>query len=109
MPYRCFSRPLNLGRDVMFFQTLADGFLYLAHHLAAVAARDLDRLGQHAIALGVQVLEAEILQFLIDGVEAQTVGDGGVDFHGLARDALDFFARHGCQRTHVVQAVGQFD
>jgi len=54
-------------------------------------------------------LEAEVFEFYADGVHAQPVGDGRIDFQGFLGDAPAFFAGQHFQRAHVVQAVGQLD
>ena len=82
---------------------------YLDHHLAPVAARGLDRAGEHAVAHRVEVLEREILQLQVERVEAQPVGDRRVDVERLARDALAVQRRHRIERAHVVQPVGELD
>ena len=56
-----------------------------------------------------QVLETQILQFAIDVIQPEAVGDRRIDFHGLAGDALAFVVRHGFQRAHIVQTIGQLD
>jgi len=94
---------------MIFFQPLVDCLQNLAYNLAAIAARNFQRLGQYCVAVRVQVLEAQFFKFLIDGIEPQAVGDGRVDFHGFACDALALFARHGFQCAHIVQPVRQFD
>jgi hypothetical protein len=81
----------------------------LADHLAAVAARRLDGLGQHAVAQRIDVAEGQLLQLAIEVVQPQPVGDRGVDLQRLARDAAALVRPQGVQRAHVVQAVGQLD
>ena len=76
---------------------------------AAVAARRFRRLGQNPVAQRVQVRERKLLQFLVQAVQPQAVGDGRVNFQRLARDAAALGRRHRVQRAHVVQAVGELD
>ena len=54
-------------------------------------------------------LEAEVFEFYANGVHAQPVGDGCIDFQGFLGDPPAFFARQDFQRAHVVQAVGELD
>ncbi|MNU84592.1 hypothetical protein D3C71_743150 [compost metagenome] len=54
-------------------------------------------------------LEAKVFEFYADGVHAQPVGDGRIDFQGFLGDASAFFTGQHFQGAHVVQAVGQLD
>ena len=51
-----------------------------------VAARPLQRALEHAVALRIQRLEAEVFQLELDAVEAEALGDRRVDLQRLARD-----------------------
>ena len=90
-------------------EALLDRVEDLVHHLAAVAARALHRLGEHAVAHRVDVLEAELLQLAVEPVEAEAVRDRGVDLERLARDAAALRRRDRVERAHVVQPVGELD
>ncbi len=52
-----------------------------------------------------QVFEAQVLQLMVNIVQPQTIGNGGVNVHGFAGDALRFFMRHRPQGAHVVQTI----
>ena len=56
-----------------------------------------------------QVFEAQVLQLALEQVQAQTVGQGRVDVHGLLGDAALLVGLLEIKGAHVVQAVGQFD
>src|SRR5690606_32131216 len=60
------------------------GVVDLAQDFAAIAARGQHGLMQDMVSIGVNRLEAEILQFAEEGVQPQAVRDGRVDFQGLA-------------------------
>ncbi|MNK59060.1 hypothetical protein D3C87_781590 [compost metagenome] len=81
----------------------------LVDHFAPVAARRLDCFRQGAVAHRVQVRERQVLQLVVDVVQAEAVRDRHVHFHGLAGDAALFRRRHEVQGAHIVQAVGQLD
>ena len=53
------------GGDARFLQAIANRLQDAVHHLAPVAARSLDLLGQHAVAHRVQILERQLLQLQI--------------------------------------------
>ena len=67
------------------------GFNGLAHssRYSSLAVRwlsiDVRDLG---VGFGIEILECEIFQFAADLAHAEAVGDGGVNFQGLARDTL---------------------
>ena len=63
------------GLDLAMLELFLQRDLDLVDQFAAVAARRLDCLGQHLVAVGVAVAEAEVFQFLVHGVQAQPVGD----------------------------------
>ena len=100
---------LHLGGDAPLRQALLDRGQHLAHDLAAVAARGLDRLGEHAVAQRILVLERQLLQLAVQIVEAEAVGDRRVDLEGLLVDAAALGRAHAIERAHVVHAVGELD
>ena len=53
--------------------------------------------------------ETQVLEFRLDLVEAQTVGERGVDVERLAGNLILLVGRLRVQRSHVVQAVADFD
>ena len=101
--------PVDHRLDGGVRQAGLDRLLGLADHLAPVAARRARRLCQHAMAQGIQVRERQFLEFLVQVVQAQAVGDRRVDLHGLARDAAALGRRDRAQRAHVVQPVRELD
>ncbi len=56
-----------------------------------------------------QVVEAEVLELVVERVEAQAVGDRRVDVERLARDAFLLLGLDRFERAHVVQPVGELD
>ncbi len=59
--------------------------------------------------LGVEDREGEVLQFPLDGVHAQAVGERRVDLQRLARLLLLLLALEIAHGAHVVQPVGELD
>ena len=100
---------VNLRLDVVFLEPPFDRLHHFAERLAAVAARRLDRLAEHPVAVGVEVLEGKVLEFLVDAVEPEPVGDRRVDIQRFARDALAPAVVDRIQRAHVVKPVGELD
>jgi len=72
---------------------------------AGLAHRGLDDL----VAARVQRAEAEVLEFALDRVHAEPVGDRRVDLERLAGDRAALRRRHRAERAHVVGAVGELD
>ena len=104
-----FLAALHRGLDFVVREFFLDRFEHLADHFTTVAARRFQRLEQHVVARRIQVAEREVVEFLIDRIESQPVGNRRVDVDGLARDAFAFGWRYRIERAHVVQAVGEFD
>ena len=92
-------------------QLALDGLQHLADHFAAVAARRLDGLGEHRVAVGVAGAESDrSSSSLVEVVQPEAVGDRARRFPGFrARCGGCFVGCIDVQRAHVVQAVGQLD
>jgi hypothetical protein len=94
------AQPLGLQPGGEHLDRLADVRLALvvAHaHLAL----------QLAVALGLEVAEGEVLELVLDVVDAEAVRERREDLDRLTRDALLLGGRHRAQRPHVVQAIGE--
>ena len=76
-----------------------------------VAARGAlgDQPGDLVVPLGVQRREGQVLEFPLDGVHAEPVGQRREDLQHLTRLALLLLPRQVAQRAHVVQPVGELD
>jgi len=83
--------------------------LHAGHDVASVASRAAHGLVEGGMAPRRQVAERQLLQLAIELVQAQAMGDRGVDVQGLAGDAVALLDRHRRHRAHVVQTVGQLD
>src|SRR5450830_1199338 len=99
----------DLAFNLVDRQAMAQRLFDLVDDFLAVATGALDRLVDARRTHGVHGLEAEVFEFDTDGMHAQPVGDGRVDFQGFLGDAPAFFTRQHFQRAHVVQPVGQLD
>ena len=78
-------------------------------HFTSVATRRTHCLGHHLVAQRVQIGEGQFLQFAVQAVQAEAVGNRGVDLGGFACNPATLFRRHRIQRPHIVQTVGQLD
>ena len=118
---RCFSLHLgvdrvdrllaaeDLRRQLGVGERLLDVALDPLDDVAPVAARLQHRLRQRRLAPGLEVPERELLQLAVGLVEAEPVGDRGVDVERLAGDAHPLLAVDRVHRAHVVQPVGELD
>ncbi len=61
------------------------------------------------VPLRVQGGEGQVLQLLFDLLHPEPVGQRCIDVQRLLGDAPLLLARHGCDRAHVVQPVGELD
>ena len=75
----------------------------------AALAPGVEELGQLAEAVGLEGLEGQVLELPLHLPDPEPLGQGGVDLHRLAGDALLLVGRQGRQRAHVVEPVGELD
>jgi len=101
--------PADLALDLVDRQAMAQRLFDLVDDFLAVAPGALDCLVDARRTHRVHGLEAEVFEFDTNGVHAQPVGDGRVDFQGFLGDAPAFFAGQHFQCPHVVQPVSQLD
>ena len=88
---------------------VADDVEQAVHHLAPIAPRRLDGVGEDAEAHRIEMLEREILQLEVERVEPEPVRDRRVDVERLVRDPAPVRRRHRIERAHVVQPVRELD
>ena len=62
-----------------------------------------------SVDLGLQVVQAEVLQGGLEPVDSHPAGKGRIDVDGFPGDFLLFFRRMEPEGLHVVEAVGEFD
>ena len=104
-----FFTPTDAHVHAGLFEDRFDFALHFLDQVAAAVAGARDGFGQDRIAPRQQVLEGQVLQFAVDLVQTQAVGDWRVDFQGFRGNASPFAARHVVHGAHVVGAIGQFD
>ena len=99
----------DAARDAGLLERCLDVLQDLADELLLVAPRLLERLLDDPVPARVQRLEAELLEFALDGIDAEAIGDGREDLERLAGDGASPGRRHGAERSHVVRAVRELD
>ena len=100
---------LDLGLDIDLLEPVADGRLDGLEDLLAVADDFATGLLQRAIAHRPGMTHRQVQQLVAHRIDAETVGDGRVDVHGLARDAAPLLGADRAEGAHVVQPVGELD
>ena len=76
--------------------------------VAALSLQEVQPRDDGGAGVRVQLLEDDVLQFLLPVADADPFRQGNVNVHRLARDAAALFVGlDEMQRTHVVQPVGQ--
>ena len=55
------------------------------------------------------ILETQVLELGLDGIQAQAVGQRGIDVERLAGNLVLLVGGHGREGAHVVKAVGHLD
>ena len=86
------QRPDN-GLDVLF-----SAFLVLN-----------ERFDDFLVFVGIDVLEREVFQFVLEVVQTEPVGERHVDVQRLLRNGLALLGLHVPHGPHVVDAVGNLD
>jgi hypothetical protein len=99
--------PLDARLDAGRVQLLGDGRADPVDERRRGLRALLDARRERLVARGVEVLEREVLELVLDLRHAEPAGDRGVDVERLAGDALAPLFRQVLQRAHVVQAVGE--
>ena len=74
-----------------------------------IAARPLQFAFENLVAVWIQRSQSQVLEFELDRVKPETLGDGRVDLQSFAGAAAALDRRHYTERAHVVHAVGEFD
>ncbi len=103
------AAPRDLGVDRQLGESGPDlghrlGEVHLA--LGRAGGDEVVELGE---ALRVQRREREVLELLLDLLDAEPVRERRVDVERLLGDALLLLVGHRGERAHVVQAVGELD
>ena len=79
-------------------------------HAAGLIAQGIEPRHHGAVAVGVELGEGEVLEFRLEGLQADALGERRVDLHGLLGDPLPLLrVGHVVERAHVVQPVGELD
>jgi hypothetical protein len=105
---RRFFAPGDLGLQAAVGQGLAQRLGDARHDIAILFAQER-QAGLNGVAgLGVQFLERQVFEFVLDGVHADAFGQRRINLHRLERHAAALFRlRHMMQGAHVVQPVRQ--
>ena len=92
-----------------FIQLGADRSREVLKNLVAFGSCGFQLLLDDFIFLRMFIFEAEVFQFGLDLVEAQAVGQWGINVHGFTGNFVLLAGKHGAEGAHVVKSVGYFD
>ena len=101
--------PGHLGGHPRGGQPLPHGHQHPGQELVAQRGPAGHHLLDLGVALGVEGGEGQVLELPLDLLDAQPVGQRGVDVEGLLGGAALLPLGHDDERPHVVEAVGQLD
>ena len=90
-------------------QLLLDGDKEAGDEGLALALGLLQAAADILIILRLQPLQSQILQLALERVEAQLMGDGGIEIHTLPALLAALLGREDLQLAHNLQTVGQLD
>ena len=100
---------VEVAGDSRLLQLGAQRPLDLLDELVGDLALLLHRLHQALVPAGIEELQRQVLELVLDLGHAQAIGDGGIDVERLARNALLLAGRQVLEGAHIVQPVGQLD
>ena len=109
MLHRCFGRPVTSASTPERRQPLAHGHQHPGQVVVALGGAGGHHLLDLGVALGVQGGEGQVLELPLELLDAEPVGQRGVDVEGLLGGAALLPLRHHGDGAHVVQPVGQLD
>jgi hypothetical protein len=96
----------DLGLDPRLPELCQDLVTHLVEHSFPLRLALLHQRGYLGVALGMQLLEAQIFEFPLDCIHSEPVSQRSVDLERLSGDELAPLAAQGVDRAHVVEAVG---
>ncbi len=100
--------PLDGGTlDAALFQPLLDDRRHAGQEL--IAGPLAEHLADLLVAHRVEVVQAAVFQLFLHIQDAQTVGDGGIDLHGLPGLVPALLLRPGVAGAHIVEPVAELD
>ena len=99
----------DLVEERVRLQRLLQRLPRLVHHCVLVHLQRLDPHAKRPVLVRQRVPEAQVLELVLDVVQAEEVGQGREDGQRLCGDLLLLVGRHVLQRPHVVQPVRQLD
>ena len=95
--------------DAQFVEAVVNLDLGAVHEVLVLLVLGLQLGDDLLISHGIQVFQGQILQLPLDALHAQTVGDGGIDLHGLQGLLLLLHGSLVLHGAHVVEPVCNFD
>ena len=101
--------PLQGRLEARRLELLRDRALDLLDEVGGLLPPPLDPRGQALVGIGVEVLEGEVLELVLDLAHPQPARQGRVDVHRLAGDAHPALLGKVLEGAHVVEAVGELD
>ena len=108
MLYRRLSRPSSvIDRDLRLVQPRSQRAGQLVDHSLGALAPRLHLRAKCLIRLGLEVLERQLLEFVLHLAHPEPIGDGRVDVKGLLSDLDAALLREVMECSHVVEPVGE--
>ena len=99
----------DVGPDAQHGQAVRDRFEHFAEVEVALGRPAGHHLLDLGVPLGIQHRERQVLELPLHVLDAEPVGQGGVDVERLLGDAALLALGEGGDRAHVVEPVGQLD
>ncbi len=100
---------IHVAGDVEFSQTLFDFADELGDVQVSFRCSDCDHRVELCVLLGHRCGEGQVFESLLQFLHAQPVSEWRIDVESFASCALLLPRRHGRDRLHIVEAIGQLD
>ncbi len=104
-----FRTAENTEFQVLFLQHGRDFLNHMMDSLITLCLLHLNELCNSVVLFPVQIIERKIFQFILDGTDAKTVGNWGIDIQRFSRNPLLGCLRLILQGPHVMKAVSQLN
>ena len=104
-----FAAAVNIIVNMLLIQALGKLTDNQTDMFLPLLSLHTDQMDDPVVAFGIDILEGEILQLLLDRVYTEAVGQGSIDIQRFPGDGNAAVLRLEAEGPHIVQTVGQFD
>ena len=100
---------VDIVMDMLLVQALGKLGDDQANAFLPLLALHADEMDDAVVAFGIDILEGQVLQLLLEGIDTEAVRQGRIDIQRFPGDGNAAVLRLEAEGPHIVQTVGQFD